>query len=191
LRFSRRAPPLFDRTSPCTKIEIRKAFQSFLSSSPPAKILASVFQNNMIGSRHPASMQRDGRAIVTRREAGMRWTRRPVRRTGSWRTQKSCGPGLPTLRPSSQRDERCERRGQESPVPEESTKERVKTTAQGMPDDPAEPVVPSPCFFYARWPWVRPSPGIPCALCHLEGQRDRIPRGCPPARMRRRALKAV
>ena len=24
----------------------------------------------------------------------------------------------------------------------------VKTIAQGMPDDPAEPVVPSPCFFH-------------------------------------------
>src|SRR5207244_1167511 len=56
------------------------------------------------------------------------------------------------------------RQGQESPVPGESAKETVKTIAQGMPDDPAEPVVPSPCFFTARGPWVRPSPGIPCAL---------------------------
>jgi hypothetical protein len=40
----------------------------------------------------------------------------------------------------------------------------VNTIARGMPDDPAEPVVPSPCFFIARGPWVRPSPGIPCAL---------------------------
>ena len=37
-------------------------------------------------------------------------------------TAKSCGPGLPTLRSSSQESSRatCERRGQESPVPEES-----------------------------------------------------------------------
>src|SRR5689334_7932222 len=41
---------------------------------------------------------------------------------------------------------------------------RRKAIAQGMPDDLADPVVPSPCFFTARGPWVRPSPGIPCAL---------------------------
>ena len=39
-----------------------------------------------------------------------------------------------------------------------------KAIAQGMPDDSAEPVVPSPCFLTARGPWVRPAPGIPCAL---------------------------
>jgi len=44
------------------------------------------------------------------------------------------------------------------------------TIAQGMPDDPAEPVEPSPWFFLARGPWVRPSPGIPCALSLCEGE---------------------
>ena len=48
-----------------------------------------------------------------------------------------------------------------------------KTVAQGMPDDSAEPVVPSPCFFTARGPWVRPSPGIPCALLVSEGRSFR------------------
>src|SRR5215472_2479163 len=33
-----------------------------------------------------------------------------------------------------------------------------------MPDDLAEPVVTAACFFSAGGPWVRPSPGIPCAL---------------------------
>jgi hypothetical protein len=33
----------------------------------------------------------------------------------------------------------------------------VKTIVQGMPDDLAEPVVPSPCFFIARGPWVAAS----------------------------------
>jgi hypothetical protein len=46
----------------------------------------------------------------------------------------------------------------------ESPKETVKTIAQGMPVDPAEPVVTAACFFAAGGPWVRPSPGIPCAL---------------------------
>jgi hypothetical protein len=49
-------------------------------------------------------------------------------------------------------------------VTEESTKETVKTIAQGMPVDPAEPVVTAACFFVAGGPWVRLSPGIPCAL---------------------------
>jgi hypothetical protein len=55
--------------------------------------------------------------------------------------------------------------GKKARFPGESTKDTVKTIAQGMPEaDPAEPVVPSPCFFTARGPWVRPSPGMPCAL---------------------------
>src|SRR5689334_19288200 len=41
-----------------------------------------------------------------------------------------------------------------------------------MPDDPAAPVVPAPCFFIARGPWVRPSPGIPCALFDSGGEND-------------------
>src|SRR5689334_16874900 len=46
-----------------------------------------------------------------------------------------------------------------------------------MPDDPAAPVVPSPCFLIARGPWVRPSPGIPCALFDLRGTRLMYPSG--------------
>ena len=42
------------------------------------------------------------------------------------------------------------RRGQESLVPGESTKEAVKTIAQGMPVDAAEPVVTAACFFCCR-----------------------------------------
>src|ERR1700748_3110908 len=37
--------------------------------------------------------------------------------------------------------------------------------AQGRPVDRLVPVVPAPCIFYARGPWVRQSPGLPCALC--------------------------
>ena len=46
----------------------------------------------------------------------------------------------------------------------ESPKETVKAIAQGMPVDLAKPVVTAACFFVAGGPWVRPSPGIPCAL---------------------------
>jgi hypothetical protein len=50
------------------------------------------------------------------------------------RTPKSCGPGIPTLMPSCAKPGFARRRGQESPVPEESTKDSVKTVAQGRPD---------------------------------------------------------
>ena len=54
--------------------------------------------------------------------------------------------------------------GNQAMVTEESAKETVKTIAQGMPVDLAKPVVTAACFFVAGGPWVRPSPGIPCAL---------------------------
>jgi hypothetical protein len=55
----------------------------------------------------PSRLDAEGRiAIVTTREAGMRWTQAAARasfscgRTALTRTAKACGPGLPTLRPS-------------------------------------------------------------------------------------------
>jgi hypothetical protein len=39
----------------------------------------------------------------------------------------------------------------------------------GMPVDLAEPVVTAACFLVAGGRWVRPSPGIPCALFHFGG----------------------
>jgi hypothetical protein len=47
-------------------------------------------------------------------------------RTAPMRTTKACGPGLPTLRPSSRSDEVRGRREQESPVPGESALYAVK-----------------------------------------------------------------
>ena len=62
-------------------------------------------------------------------------------------TEKSCGPDTPTLVSETSF---ARRRGQESPVPKESTKDTVKTIAQGMPDDLAEPVVTAAWFFASR-----------------------------------------
>src|ERR1700730_1475955 len=98
---------------------------------------------------HPASMKRDVRAIVTTREAGMRWTR--VARE----TNVACADGEvvwsrpPDAEAKAARSSRG-RRGQESPVHGESTKETVKTIAEGMPVDPAEPAVTAACFFCCR-----------------------------------------
>ena len=44
-----------------------------------------------------------------------------------------------------------------------------KTIAQGRPDDSACTCGSAACFFVARGPWVRWAPGLPCALCLLEG----------------------
>jgi hypothetical protein len=41
-----------------------------------------------------------------------------------------------------------------------------------MPDVPAGPVVTAACFFVAGGPWVRPAPGIPCALFSFEGHEQ-------------------
>jgi hypothetical protein len=65
--------------------------------------------------------------------------------------EKSCGPDAPTLA-SSLRKHFRRRRWQKSPVTGESTKETVKTIAQGMPVDGVVPVVTnSSCFLtFAR-----------------------------------------
>jgi hypothetical protein len=75
---------------------------------------------------HPASMKRD--VVANRHQTWVRDAMDAVALRVRFRTRtndanadaKSCGPGLPTLRPSLQRDERCERWEQESPVPRES-----------------------------------------------------------------------
>ena len=46
--------------------------------------------------------QRGVRAIVTTREAGMRWTFGLRETNAIWADVKSCGPGPPTLVPSRQ-----------------------------------------------------------------------------------------
>ena len=51
----------------------------------------------MIVLRHPASSRGALRAIVTTREAGMRWTFGLRETNASWADVKSCGPGIPTL----------------------------------------------------------------------------------------------
>ena len=87
-------------------------------------------------------------AIVTNVGCGMRWTRPRVRRSSRSRTEKSCGPGAPTLALSSWSAQRAlwGRRGQESPVPGESTKDTVKAIAQGRPVVRLVPVVTPPAF---------------------------------------------
>jgi hypothetical protein len=66
---------------------------------------------------------------------------------------KSCGPGAPTLASSCAVTNRA-MTGARKPGPRGERDISVKTIAQGRPGLPADPVVPSPCFFIARGPWV-------------------------------------
>src|SRR5438477_8999813 len=79
-----------------------------------------------------------------------------VRTNGADADAKARGPGLPTLRPSRAVMSR-RATGARKPGSRGERAISVKTIAQGMPDDSAEPVVPSPCFFTARAPWVAAS----------------------------------
>jgi hypothetical protein len=78
-------------------------------SSPVAKNILVPFFGKYVYVL-PSRLVQEGRiAIVTTREAGMRWTlwrraRFSCGRTALMRTAKSCGPGAPTLAPSEQND---------------------------------------------------------------------------------------
>jgi hypothetical protein len=69
-----------------------------------------------------------------------------VRTNGTDADVKACGPGLPTLRPSRAVTSRA-MTGAIKPGPRGERAISVKTIAQGMPDDPAEPVVTAACVF--------------------------------------------
>jgi hypothetical protein len=74
------------------------------------------------------------------------------------RTVKSCGPDAATLASSFAEADRAQpggdapisvkRRWQKSPFARESTRQAVKTIAQGEPDDAGKPVVTNSCVFY-------------------------------------------
>jgi len=71
----------------------------------------------------------------------MRWTLWRRKTNGAKRTAKSCGPDIPTLISSLRGDDLAGDGDKQSPVSEASTKETVKTIAQGMPVFSGEPVV--------------------------------------------------
>ncbi|MGJ5179062.1 hypothetical protein ACQR16_12770 [Bradyrhizobium oligotrophicum] len=54
--------------------------------------------------------------------------------------------------------------GANKPGPRGEREAAEKPTAQGMPDDRLNLWYLPPAFFSAGGPWVKPSPGIPCAL---------------------------
>jgi hypothetical protein len=97
---------------------------------------------------HPTAVQRGASRSSRTLAVGCDGRGLGDRRSSRSRTEKSCGPGAPTLALSSWSAQRalCGRRGQKSPVPGESTKDTVKTIAQGRPVVRLVPVVTPPAF---------------------------------------------
>ena len=128
----------------------------------PGKKYHFAFTESMSILRPSRLNERGVRAVVTRREAGRRWTCRVAAWLWLARTNnpdadvKSCGPGLPMLRSSLPL--RCESTsaamGATKPVPRESAKQALKPSRREGWADPAAPVVPAPCFLFARGPWA-------------------------------------
>jgi hypothetical protein len=102
--------------------------------------------NQIYIPRRPASQRGVSRSSRTL-GAGCGGRGRRCRRAVLTRTAKSCGPDAPTLASSLRRRLR-RRRWQTSPVTGESTKETVKTIAQGMPGDSGVTVVTNSRVYY-------------------------------------------
>jgi len=152
-------------------------FCDLLSSPLRKNKCLAYFRKSEVWSAHPASLRgRFGRSSRhVRRGCGGRDDVGRIllhRRLMSLRTAKSCGPGIPTLMPSLRGARVAQVTVAKKPGAPGRARISRNTIAQGMPDDLAEPVVPSPCFFHARGPWAKPSPGIPCALFDFEGGYD-------------------
>jgi hypothetical protein len=101
------------------------------------------------------------------RWCGMRWTRAmSATNDVDPRTVKSCGPDAPTLASSSREAKLLGEDGGKKARSPGSSKEAVKTIAQGRPGETGEPVVTTlVCFFnsHARLR-VHWAPGFPCGL---------------------------
>jgi hypothetical protein len=111
-----------------------------------------------------------------------------VRTNGADADAKACGPGLPTLRPSRAVTSRA-MTGAIKPGPRGERAISVKTVAQGMPDDLAEPVVTAASFSSCwRAMGCGQHPAFPAPFI-LEGQERCITRALHAARTQSSALK--
>src|SRR5579871_6901998 len=121
----------------------------------------------------------------------MRWTRSAAKgRSGGLRTAKSCGPDIPTLI-SGATHEALSPTETTSPVSGASTKETVKTTAQGKPDCFGEPVVINSCAFCfaheAAGAHVHPAFPAPSVFGGTDlgiARAQSAPRDCPVTSLR-------
>jgi hypothetical protein len=114
--------------------------------SSAQKYASSVFRENMIVSCHPASARGTYARSSRHVRRGCDGRVGLARRAMPMRTAKSCGPGAPTLAPSRVVTSRA-MTGARKPGSPGRSRISVKTIAQGMPGDPAEPVVTAACVF--------------------------------------------
>jgi hypothetical protein len=137
----------------------RKMLSSAVSKNIP------VYRNSECAD--PASLNEGRIAIVTTREAGMRWTRRCRRRTVTTRTVKSCGPGAPKAgaKLAMMLSHRAGDGGKRQGSPGRAPISRKPLRREGRSDVGCTcGHAPFAQFFLARGPRVQRSPGLPCAL---------------------------
>jgi len=93
----------------------------------------------------------------------MRWTCR-VRRVSSAWTTKPCGPDAPTLASSLRVMIPRDDGGYQARHTEESAEQSLTPSCRECRLIRLNLWSLAPVFLFAGGPWVRPSPGIPCAL---------------------------
>jgi hypothetical protein len=122
--------------------------------APPAKIFLFRF-SEIHDYPLPIPPPQEGRiAIVTDVGSGMRWTRRCFSALARRRGHRLGRPSRVVLSPPDAGVKPCEmiprRWWLTSPVHQGERGAAVKTIVQGMPVDPAQPVVTAACFFCCR-----------------------------------------
>src|SRR5271166_2816406 len=110
---------------------MRNLYSKLCVLNPGRKLDALV--ETGIGRMSPVLTKRGASRSSRTLGAGCGGREGDARRAALTRTAKSCGPDAPTLASSFAGSFPAKRRWQKSPVTGESTKETVKTIAQGRP----------------------------------------------------------
>ncbi len=170
-----RSPPPPDRRSPERRVSSATSISSLISrASRKNKLLPKISRSCLFSLRSGPDEGRTRRHETLGRQCGGREgiSALHARTNDALADVKSRGPDTPKLVSPRRRARRASSRTvANKPGAPRRSRISVKTAAQGMPDEPALPVVPAACIFSAGGPWVRPSSGIPCALITIEGGR--------------------
>ncbi len=170
-----RSPPPPDRRSPERRVSSATSISSLISrASRKNKLLPKISRSCLCSLRSGPDEGRTRRHETLGRQCGGREgiSALHARTNDALADVKSRGPDTPKLvSPRRRARSASSRTVANKPGAPRRSRISAKTAAQGMPDEPALPVVPAACIFFAGGPWVRPSPGIPCALITIEGGR--------------------
>ena len=136
--------------STAQKIRSRERFQGNLNFQPSRQNLSSVFPKNLPLSPRPDSTWRGVWPIAADVGAGCDGRAGVARRAIKVRTAKSRGPDAPTLASSPGGRFPSKATGAIKPGTPGRSRISRNTIAQGMPVDPAKPVVTAACVFCCR-----------------------------------------